>query len=484
MTAEEQPSIDAEQSVPLKLDEPKIDPENPWGDDLLSRQDIVARLTELVATQESPLTISIHGEWGTGKTFLLKRWQRALETAGYEAIYFNAWEDDYCDNPLLAIIGQLSGHFKELGLKRMARKAAKVAAPLMMEGLTAAVKVTTGLPLSLDLQRQGRKTLLDAYLEQGVAKNQLKTELAKLSKKVADRTGYPLIFIIDEMDRCRPTFAVELLERVKHIFDVPNMVFVFGINRDELANSIRYVYGDIEADIYLRRFFDVEFNLPPANSAVFAQHLMKKWGLHDYFRSLSKNADTSIHIEEFQPLVGSFPLLWQHLGMSLRDIQNCITLIALVSRRLKPRQYMCPFALGLLITLKYQNLPLFRKYIRGESHGCDVINYFDDLFSTSDGDRSLQHLRDITEMDLYAIDSGGGFSGFPVDTPLGQLQLIRDNKALTNKERLSKRAQRMDSDAAHAMLRTIESDIHSMWRRVTRAHVINLIELYADTFRR
>ena len=49
----------------------------------------------------------------------------------------------------------------------------------------------------------------------------------------------PLIFIIDELDRCRPTFAIELLERVKHIFDVPNMVFVLGINRDELCKSLR-----------------------------------------------------------------------------------------------------------------------------------------------------------------------------------------------------------------------------------------------------
>ena len=51
-------------------------------------------------------------------------------------------------------------------------------------------------------------------------------------------TGQPLVFIIDELDRCRPTFAIELLERVKHIFDVPNIVFVFGINRSELVKAL------------------------------------------------------------------------------------------------------------------------------------------------------------------------------------------------------------------------------------------------------
>ena len=70
-----------------------------------------------------------------------------------------------------------------------------------------------------------------------------------------------MVFIIDELDRCRPTFAIELLERVKHIFDVPNIVFVFGINREELTKSLRSVYGEIEAEEYLRRFFDMELRL-------------------------------------------------------------------------------------------------------------------------------------------------------------------------------------------------------------------------------
>ena len=70
------------------------------------------------------------------------------------------------------------------------------------------------------------------------------------------------MFIIDELDRCRPTFAIELLERVKHIFDVPNIVFVFGINRAELVKSLESIYGEIDAGTYLRRFFDMEFVLP------------------------------------------------------------------------------------------------------------------------------------------------------------------------------------------------------------------------------
>ena len=86
------------------------------------------------------------------------------------------------------------------------------------------------------------------------------------------------MFIIDELDRCRPTFAIELLERVKHIFDVKNIVFVFGINRAELTEALVSVYGEIEAGEYLRRFFDMEFILPDGDPTRFCQHLLEQLG--------------------------------------------------------------------------------------------------------------------------------------------------------------------------------------------------------------
>ena len=483
MVAEEQPTIDTQKSVPLKLNEPQIDAQNPWGDDLLSRLEISTQLTELVATQEPPLTISLHGQWGTGKTFLLKRWQRALEAAKYEAIYFNAWEDDYCDNPLLAIVGQLSGHFKELGLKRMARKAAKVAAPLIMEGLTGAVKATTGLSLSLELQRQRKKTLLDAYLEQGAAKNHLKTELAKLSKKVADRTGHPLIFIIDELDRCRPTFAVELLERVKHIFDVPNMVFVFGINRDELCKSLKSVYGGIDTDIYLRRFFDIELNLPPSDSMKFSQELIQKFGLNEHFLSMSRGIEDRLHAGEFGTLAGSFPPLWAQLEFSPRDIQYCVSQMALVSRNLQPRYFMYPWILGLLITLRVRNLALYRDFKHGTCRSSKVIDYFHDLLPMEGLDHSLSHAIMMAEASLYGAESGDVLSPAQGITPLVQLRLLREGKELTNPESLSKRTRQRKTNFER-MIQVIENVPDFRWNPNTKTHIISLIDLHQAIVRR
>lgn len=94
--------------VPLKLPESDVSPDHLWQDDALDRSEVAGSLTNLVKDQESPFVIGLHGGWGTGKTFLLRRWQVELDKAEFKSIYFNAWEDDFCDDPLAAIIGQLS----------------------------------------------------------------------------------------------------------------------------------------------------------------------------------------------------------------------------------------------------------------------------------------------------------------------------------------------------------------------------------------
>lgn len=81
-----------------------------------------------------------------------------------------------------------------------------------------------------------------------------------------------MIFIIDELDRCNPYYAVKVLERIKHLFNIPNIVFVLSIDKEQLSNSIRGYYGSdlIKADEYLKRFIDIEYTLPDPDVDVFA----------------------------------------------------------------------------------------------------------------------------------------------------------------------------------------------------------------------
>src|SRR6185312_12002549 len=88
-----------------------------------------------------------------------------------------------------------------------------------------------------------------------------------------------IVFIIDELDRCRPNYAVEVLEQIKHFFSVKGIVFVLSIDKVQLGNAVRGFYGSdrINADEYLRRFIDLEYTMPEPDTKVFCEYL------YDYF---------------------------------------------------------------------------------------------------------------------------------------------------------------------------------------------------------
>ena len=159
MSEEAQAAADQRELPRLKYPEADVSPEEPWQDDVLDRAKIAEKLTNLLRNQRDPFVISIDGYWGTGKTFLLKRWQMDLEAEGFKAIYYNAWEDDFCDDPLLAIVGQLSEQFKEDAFREIAKKAGEVAVRLIWKNVKAVIERQTGLVLDLDLGEQKGRDL-------------------------------------------------------------------------------------------------------------------------------------------------------------------------------------------------------------------------------------------------------------------------------------------------------------------------------------
>ena len=439
MNGEDKIATNPQDELKLKLPQPEVPAERPWADDVLYREELAKRLTNLIRTQSDPFTLSIHGNWGTGKTFLLKRWQKDLEIQTYKAIYFNAWEDDFCDDPLVAILGQLSDYFKSSRLKDLVDKVTRSAMPLIRQNMLGILRKYTGVTLELDRDNQAQPTPLDDYISQRATKDTLKEQLAEFATAVAKETGHPTIFIIDELDRCRPSFAIELLERVKHIFDVPNLVFVFGINRDELQKALQSIYGDIDADTYLRRFFDIELTLPKANSEFFARNLIEKFRLYKLLAWTNENREYSLAASQLEELITWFPALWTRLGLSLRDIDYCVRLISLVGKNMEKRESLNTWVLGLLITLKIRNLALYQRFVGGGCHAAEVVDYVDGLLPLAERDHQLLNTLTYIEVFLYRAEDRYDSVQRNESPILDQLKLLRDNEEPTRPEYLSQR---------------------------------------------
>lgn len=95
---------------------------------------------------------------------------------------------------------------------------------------------------------------------------------------------HPVVFFVDELDRCNPNYAVSVLERIKHLFDIPNLVFVLAINKKQLCNAIQGYFGSMNMDSneYLRRFIDIEYTLPAPQLEKFCNYLYDEYGFDEF----------------------------------------------------------------------------------------------------------------------------------------------------------------------------------------------------------
>ncbi len=387
--------------MPISVPRPaKASPVNPWGDDLLNRRDLADNLTNLVKDLEDPsLSICIDGAWGTGKTFFLERWKHHLEKLGFPSpIYFNAWEDDFIENPLISILGQLEDHFQHRGMADTEE---------ILEGIrSAAFTVSRGLirkGSGIDIKDMNTVSAYDTYRELAKARSVLTENLSTLSKMAltGPEDPKPIVFIIDELDRCRPTFAIELLERVKHIFNqVPGIIFVFGLNRTELAKSVKSVYGDIDAGTYLRRFFDHRFTLPAPSIEEYSKSLFEKLRINELLEripyDLTRLSGNTFRQEMIE--------IWQAFGLSLRDIEQTASLINTVVRVMAEDQsrFMAAWQVGAISTLRLKFPELYDDFISGKTHACDVVNEIEPLFTDRANDANALA---FTEAYLYVIES-------------------------------------------------------------------------------
>ncbi|GEM_PF-5163269 len=223
---------------------------------------------------EQNYILNLNSGWGGGKSWFIKRWKKTIESR-YPAIYVDAWKNDHSKDPFLCVVSEIKTslidktEMKGLASPGMekALNIFKAAAPALIKGILkkhgADIEVIAEAIDSEALAEGGAKLVED------LIKNHEQTtasiEAFKLSisewlrvaiEQSEGQIDYPLFIFIDELDRCRPTFAIEMLETVKHIFDMKKVVFVIATDKEQLQHSIRAVYGaGFDSARYLDRFF-------------------------------------------------------------------------------------------------------------------------------------------------------------------------------------------------------------------------------------
>lgn len=233
---------------------------------------------------------SISAEFGVGKTFFCERLADILEQDGIPVSMLNIWKMDFYDNPLIPLLIKLQDVYIKNNKFRI----------WVSNKLKFSINITTWLfkrflkyfGFNIDkiirLYKQlkpSKSKLYNSYLEYEAQLHKTKNFLSAWAKRI----NKPIIIIIDELDRCRPDYAVKTLETLKHFFDIPGFVFVLAIDEVQLKSSVETLYGTKNFDGYKRKFINNSFVLPKPDKAKFTEYLYSRSDMPNIIQRIQEN---------------------------------------------------------------------------------------------------------------------------------------------------------------------------------------------------
>lgn len=392
-----------------------LDPEDPWANDKLERRGVADYLTPVIASTEQPFVISLNSPYGTGKTYFIECWREDLKRQGFHSVYFNAWKTDFSQDALFAFISALKRQFKEVtdetikkristqfsGLTKKASGLARSRViPLVLKGLAQKAlgeETVEELIEAVGTSEEDIASLVETLAEEGlraqeVAEDSLaafKDYLAKIvfehTEAETERQKKKIIIFVDELDRCRPVYAVQVLECIKHLFSVDGLLFVLAVDDRQLQNAVASVYGPkIDGDEYLRKFIDWRYTLPRPSARAFARYLCERFQLSETGRF-----DGQGDFRALGALAEGFGIFAEGLGLSLRQQEQCFTQINLAVRSLGEQQVPYANVLGVLVVIRTVHAEEYYACCRGELDvdvllnllepsvkGCDFGNFY------------------------------------------------------------------------------------------------------------
>ena len=258
-------------NLDLKLNEENI--KYILENNFINRNKYIASFLKLINGIEKNKIIALDGEWGSGKTWFVKSIEYLINSeinnelkivnneimenvkSNYMTFYYNAWENDDAESAMLSLIYKL---INDSCLQKEENEVGVI--PRLLN--TVIKFVTNG---SIDIKEDffgeqwNNKQITDSIKTSEEIKETFKQIIDNLLIENKNR----MLIIIDEIDRCKPTFAIDLLENIKHFYDDDRIIFLVTTNNRELKNSVCKVYGEkYNGSLYLDRFFDINLELP------------------------------------------------------------------------------------------------------------------------------------------------------------------------------------------------------------------------------
>lgn len=352
------------------------------NEDILQRNKDLVYFYDLLMAQESAGTIAIDGRWGSGKTFFVKQSLLLINAKNpmskmekdkkdrilcrvpfrkdndgsdenYDlAIYFDAWENDNDTEPILSIIYEIT---KQLGLAYPFDSDSDV---FKMAG--SIFETISGRNINNIINALKGENPLKKFEEQKNIEKTLKEFFSEILKERGNR----LIVFIDELDRCKPSYAVHLLEQIKHYLCDDRITFVFSVNLRELQHTISHFYGEsFDSCRYLDRFFDIRVAIPPADKSKFLDTIASASDSRQYVLNIINKRI----IENYDFELREITRFYMQVKTAIYKATNDENRQEFLFSGGKTRKLILMYVVPVIIGLKIIDIPLYDEFVNGKN---------------------------------------------------------------------------------------------------------------------
>lgn len=396
--------------------------------DTIARNDDLFYFVRILSGLNSGSAVALNAAWGSGKTFFVKQSKMLIDihnpnsdidieclneeeiasikkvydryNSGAEeydmpkmaTVYYDAWKYDDTEDPLLSLLYCIMNRFgksvpndKADVIKKFAKQSISI--------LSSAARYVTGINVQeiLETIKNYADACEDTVKEQK-SNESLEKRINNFLNDVVLEDEKKLIIFIDELDRCNPQYAVKLLERVKHYFNHPKVIFVISYNKSELQHSIKTLYGsEFSADKYLERFFDYEFGLRAIED-------------EKYFDVLGNNQNTID--DNCNTIAKIYNLQMREIWKYFDYMKKATAMFSKITRRdihsvEQSLQFYIIWFMPFIVALHFHNENDYRKFLDGE--GFDL---YSDFFRTKVNQRENMFRYLLNDNEKYSANNG------------------------------------------------------------------------------
>ena len=347
--------------------------------DILNRESFVdqlLQLTESISERKTSVSFAVDGAWGCGKSFVLDMFAEQLEqiqseetlTDKYLIVRYNCWKYDYYEEPLIAVVSTIIDAINEKTKVLHGEQGEKIKGILKAVGATLISISTNTLNTVTGIDLDEIYSVVKSGIDTGNAKyaemtkydvyfdfKQMLHSLQDILNEISNQ--YTLVFLVDELDRCLPEYAIKVLERLHHLTEnTKNVVSIIAIDKTQLQASVCHIFGFSDANEYLKKFIQFTISLDVGKTS---EKVIDKYS--EYIAMFDKS---------ILPIKDSIEEFWQTIFINIgaREQERLIDRAMMVHKLLytdaKDYSFMCVEMLIVVLKYQYQDIKRFSQWFK------------------------------------------------------------------------------------------------------------------------